>query len=219
MTIGGVAEIRAFIQGPSEAVAGLLQGELIDVDPEGGVAVIGQSKKDVAAEASADHPAETKVPIPLSGAYTVPAGHQIGVRMHLTFVGTSAHTLFYDSTRYQSGVTFQTGQVITHQDCPPLLGKDPTPKPVDGGAKEPAATPPTTAPGPAEAVVPAVSELVPAVLDDLAALDEVGQEGLELVPEVRAVEGQLDRRPEEVDLLSDVVAPRLEGIAEHRLRL
>ena len=219
VTIGGVAEIKAFIQGPSEAVAGLLQGELIDIDPEGAVAVIGQSRKDVAAEASADHPAETKVPIPVSGAYTVPAGHQIGVRMHLTFVGTSAHTLFYDSTRYQSGVVFQTGQVITHQDCPPLLAKEPAPKPMDGGAKEPAATPPPTAPRLADVVVPAVTEAVPAVLDDLPALDEVGQKGPELVPEVRAVEGQLNRRPEEVDLLPDVVAPRLEGVAEHRLRL
>ena len=232
VTIGGVAEIKAFIQGPSEAVAGLLQGDLLDIDPEGTAAVIGQSKKDVAAEASTDHPAETRVPIPVPGAYTVPAGHRIGVRMRLTFVGTSAHTLFYDSTRYQSGVTYQTGQVITHEDCPKLLSS-PSPTPMDPG-QEPA-TPPTTAPGllngvvpavpgaladavPAE-VVPALTEAVPAVLDDLPALNEVGQEGLELVPEIGAVESQLNRRPEEVDLLPDVVAPRLEGIAEDRLRL
>ena len=170
----------------------------------------------------ADHPAETKVPIPVTGAYTVPAGHQIGVRMHLTFVGTSAHTLFYDSTRYQSGVTFQTGQVITHEDCPTLLGTTRRRRRWTGPRSRPPSrrAPTTRQPGgPTEAVVPALTEAVPAVLDDLPALDEVGQEGLELVPEVGAVEGQLNRRPEEVDLLPDVVAPRLEGIAEDRLRL
>jgi hypothetical protein len=227
VTIGGVAEIRAFIQGPSEAVAGLLQGDLIDIDPEGTVTVIGQSQRDVAAATMATHPTETKVPIPVPDPYTVPVGHHIGVRLRLTFVGTSAHTLFYDSTRYQSGVTFETGQVITREDCPPLIGAtDPTPTPMDNPPKEPTATPPPTAPALPAAVVPALPEAsralaqaVPAVLDDLPALDEVGQEGLELVAEVRAVEGQLNRRPQEVDLLPDVVAARLEGIAEDRLRL
>ena len=38
MTIGGAGELRAFLQGPSEAVAGLLQADLIDVDDKGGVA-------------------------------------------------------------------------------------------------------------------------------------------------------------------------------------
>ena len=60
-------------------------------------------------------------------------------------------------TRYQSGVTFQTGQVITHEDCPTLIGKDTSPTPMDGGGKEPAAPPPA-APGLPEAVVPALTK-------------------------------------------------------------
>ncbi|HEV7688146.1 MAG TPA: S8 family serine peptidase, partial [Acidimicrobiia bacterium] len=134
LTVGGAGELRAFLQGPGEAVAGLLQAELIDVDPTGGVALIGQSPKDVAAKASSTTPTESKVPIPVGGPYTVPVGHRIGVRMRLTFVGTSAHTLFYDSTRYPSGVTIQTGQVITHEDCPHLIGAGPAPVTGGGGA-------------------------------------------------------------------------------------
>ena len=93
------------------------------------------------------------MPIPIADPYTVPAGHRIGVKMRLTFVGTSAHTLFYDSTRYPSGVSFQTGQVITHEDCPHLIGG---PAPVSGGGSSgnqtqtpPPTDPPTTAPPPA----------------------------------------------------------------------
>jgi hypothetical protein len=229
VTIGGAGELRAFIQGPSEAVAGLLSGDLIDIDPAGSVAVIGQSPKDVAVNASATEPTETKVPIPVAVPYTVPVGHEIGMRFRLSFVGTSGHTLFYDSDKYPSGVTFQTGQVITHEDCTHLIGTGPTPV---GGPKgpsdaPPATDPPTTAPAP-PALVPALPALVPALpavpgavpsLNDLAPLDQIGQKGLELVPEVGPVEGQLHRGPQEVDLLPDVVAPRLEGVTEDRLRL
>jgi hypothetical protein len=227
VTIGGASELRAFIQGPSEAVAGLLSGDLIDIDPKGGVAIIGQSPKDVAAKASAAQPTETRVPIPVAEPHTVPVGHRVGVQMRLSFVGTSAHTLFYDSTRYPSGVSFQTGQVITHQDCPPLIGTGPAPV---GGSGHPSATPPATSPPapspPATAPspptlmpgLPALPGAVPA-LHDLAPLDQIGQKGLELVPQVGPVEGQLHGGPEKVDLLPDVVAPRLEGVTEDRLRL
>jgi hypothetical protein len=217
VTVGGAAELLAYIQGPSEAVAGLLQGDLIDLDPEGSVTVIGKSKQDVAAESTSTHPTSTKVPIPLAGAYTVPAGHRIGVRLHLTFVGTSAHTLFYDSTKYPSGVSFQTGEVIKTEDCT-LVDPDttPAPPPVEGEDRPTATTAPTTT---TTVAPPALPVDDPGALDDLAPLDQIGQESLELVPEIGAVEGQLDRRPEEVDLLADVVAPRLEGITEDRLRL
>ena len=46
----------------------------------------------------------------MSMPHTVTAGHQIGVRFQITFVGTSGHTLFYDSDKYPSGVRFQTGR-------------------------------------------------------------------------------------------------------------
>ncbi|MEW6475630.1 MAG: S8 family serine peptidase [Actinomycetota bacterium] len=128
VTVGGASELRAFIQGPSEAVSGLLSADLIDVDPKGGVSIIGQSPKNVAAKASATQPVETKVPIAVAVPHTVPVGHKIAVRFRITFVGTSGHTLFYDSDKYPSGIKFQTGQVITHEDCPSLL--DTTPGPV-----------------------------------------------------------------------------------------
>jgi serine protease AprX len=225
--IGGDAQLKAYIQGPSEAVAGLLQGDLIDVKPDGSVTVIGKSKQDVAANSASTHPTEVNVPIPLSGAYTVPAGHQIGVRLHLTFVGTSAHTLFYDSTKYPSGVSFQTGEVIKTEDCALVNPGTAPAAPVEGDDRPTADTAPPTTTTTAPLALPALSEVLPALpeaipavpLDDLAPLDQVGQEGLELVTEIGAVEGQLDGRPQEVDLLPDVVAPRLEGIAENRLRL
>ncbi|MDQ1566422.1 MAG: serine protease AprX [Actinomycetota bacterium] len=231
MTLGGAGEVRAFLQGPSEAVAGLLQADLIDVDEKSGVALIGSSPKDVAAKTSTTTPTETRVPIPIATPYTVPVGHRIGVRMRLTFVGTSGHTLFYDSTRYPSGVSIQTGQVITHEDCPHLIGTGPAPVGNSGSgpsATPPASDPPTTAPPPLVPGLPAVLPALPALpgavpplpaLHDLAPLDQVGQKGSELLPEVGAVQGQLHGRPEKVDLLPDVVAPGLEGVTEDRLRL
>ena len=66
VTIGGAAELRAFIQGPSEAVAGLLSGDLVDIDPQGGPAIIGRSPKNVAAKATVAMPTETRVPIPIA---------------------------------------------------------------------------------------------------------------------------------------------------------
>jgi hypothetical protein len=79
---------------------------------------------------------ETKVPIPVAAPHTVPVGHQIAIRFRITFVGTSGHTLFYDSDKYPSGVKFQTGQVITHEDCPQLI--DTTPGPVTSPSNGPA---------------------------------------------------------------------------------
>ena len=164
VTIGGAGVLRAFIQGPSEAVAGLLSGDLIDIDPKGGVEIIGQTPKDVAAKASATQPTETKVPIPIAVPHTVPAGHEIGLRLRLSFVGTSAHTLFYDSDKYPSGLTFQTGlQMIIHEDCPPQIGPSPAPvtSPSGPSSSPPATDPPTTAPPPA--LVPALPALPGAV--------------------------------------------------------
>jgi hypothetical protein len=128
VTIGGASEMRAFIQGPSEAASGLLSADLVDIDPQGTVALIAQSPKNVPANASSTQPVETKVTIPVAVPHTVPVGHMIGVRFRITFVGTSGHTLFYDSDKYPSGIKFETGQVITHEDCPHLV--DTTPGPV-----------------------------------------------------------------------------------------
>jgi serine protease AprX len=214
LTIGGIGELTAFIQGPSEAVAGHLSGDLIDVDPKGTASVIGETPKNIAVNANSAMPELTKVPIPVGTGYTVPAGHALGVRIRLSFVGTSAHTLYYDSDKFPSGVSLQTGQVVTHEDCPSVIGG---PAPVSGGdkPKETTTTTTTTAPGP----LPALTKALPPVLHDLPALDQIGQKGLELVPQVGPVQGQLDRGSQKVDLLPDVVTPRLEGVTEDRLRL
>ena len=139
MTIGGASELRAFIQGPGEMASGLLSGELLDRDPAGTETVIGQSPKGVAARASSTEPLETIVPIAVSVPHTVKVGHQIAVRLKITFIGTSGHTLFYDSDKYPSGVRFQTGQIITGDECPGLLDKTPgtvaSPGPASGGKK------------------------------------------------------------------------------------
>ena len=205
----------AFIQGPSEAVAGHLSGDLLDVDPKGSASVIGETPKNIAVNANSAMPELTKVPIPVGTGYTVPAGHSLGVRIRLSFVGTSAHTLYYDSDKFPSGVSLQTGQVVTHEDCPKVIGG---PAPVSGGDQpKETTTTTTTAPSP----LPALPGALPALpaLHDLPALDQVGQKGLELVPQVGPVQGQLDRGPQKVDLLPDVVAPGLEGVTEDRLRL
>lgn len=127
VTIGGASELRAFIRGPGEAASGLLSGELVDRDPAGTETIIGQSPKGVAAKASSTEPMETKVPMAVSMPHTVKVGHQIVVRFRITFVGTSGHTLFYDSDKYPSGVAFQTGQMVTGDECPGLLEKTPGP--------------------------------------------------------------------------------------------
>jgi hypothetical protein len=221
LTIGGIGELVAFIQGPGEAVAGHLSGDLIDVDPKGQAVVIGETPKNIAVNAASAAPELTKVPIPVGSGYTVPAGHSLGVRIRLSFVGTSAHTLYYDSDKYPSGLSLQTG-AVTHQDCPPVVSSGASPAPVTGGGDQPSPPPTstttTTAP---PGIVPGLPALpgAAAALHDLPALNQVGQKGLELVPQVGPVQGQLDRGPEKVDLLPDVVAPRLEGITEDRLRL
>jgi len=162
VTIGGDGVLRAFIQGPSEAVAGLLSGDLVDIDPTGGVAIIGQTPKDVPAKTMSTEPTETTVPLPVAAPHTVPVGHQIGVRFRLTFVGTSAHTLFYDSDKYPSGVTFQTGAVITHDDCPHLVGTSPPPVGGPAGPGDQSA-PPTADPPPATPAPPAPVPALPAL--------------------------------------------------------
>src|SRR5439155_24363846 len=144
LTIGGIGELVAFIQGPSEAVAGHLSADLIDVDPKGQASVIGETPKNIAVNASSAMPELTKVPIPVGTGYPVPAGHSLGVRIRLSFVGTSAHTLYYDSDKYPSGVSLQAGQVVTHEDCPPVIGAGPAPVSDGKGGDKPSTTTTTT---------------------------------------------------------------------------
>src|SRR5690606_41767847 len=63
---------------------------------------------------------------------------------------------------------------------------------------------------PARTWATASSRGITACSDDAAAADHLGQVGPELGPEVLAVERQLDRGPQVVDLLADVEAALVE---------
>src|SRR5206468_384032 len=67
VTLGGEAELRTFIQGPSDAVAGRLGASILDIDDKGVPAVIGDAPPKEGAKASTAAPEETKVKIPLGG--------------------------------------------------------------------------------------------------------------------------------------------------------
>jgi hypothetical protein len=51
------------------------------------------------------------VPIPIEGIVTIPAGHRLGVRLMLAFIGTAGDTLLYDSQQYPSGLTAFAGRL------------------------------------------------------------------------------------------------------------
>jgi hypothetical protein len=65
--------------------------------------------------AAVEAPAATDVAIPIEGFLTIPAGHRLGVRLILSFIGTAGDTLLYDSTQYPSGLTAFAGRLT--QEC------------------------------------------------------------------------------------------------------
>jgi serine protease AprX len=138
LVLGGPAGVDTWVQGPSEVVTGQLIAELLDLPPSGDPVVIGKTPADVKLVAGSLEPLKTEAPISLTDPYTVPPGHQLGVRLDVTFVGTSGDTLYYDSDEYPSGVTLTTGELVTHPNCG--LGGEVFPRPVD--------PPPPASPGP-----------------------------------------------------------------------
>ncbi len=125
LSLGGAAVVRTFLQGPGEAVSGILRAELLDLAPPLAGAgdqpppapeVVATSSGDDGGRAAVQAPAATEVSIPIAGFLTIPAGHRLGVRLILSFVGTAGDTLLYDSTQYPSGLTAFAGRLT--QECP-----------------------------------------------------------------------------------------------------
>jgi serine protease AprX len=117
LSLGGAAVVQTWLQGPGEAITGALRAELLDLPPEGG-----GTPETVATSSGADRgraalsdPQRSEVAVPITGVVTIPAGHRLGVRLILTFAGTAADTLLYDSTGYPSGLTAFTGRPV--EDC------------------------------------------------------------------------------------------------------
>ena len=135
LVLGGPAGVDTWVQGPSEVATGKLTAELLDVPPSGEPAVIGKTPADVKLMAGSLEPLKTEAPISVADPYTVPAGHQLGVRLALTFIGTSGDTLYYDSDEYPSGVTLTTGELVKRQDCAPAT--DVLHSPVDSPPSHP----------------------------------------------------------------------------------
>ncbi|MDQ3945423.1 MAG: S8 family serine peptidase, partial [Actinomycetota bacterium] len=117
LSLGGAAMVQTYLQGPGEAVTGLLRAELLDLPPgaEGTPVVVATSSGEDPGRAALSGPQRSEVVVPLTGIVTIPAGHRLGVRLALAFAGTAADTLLYDSTRYPSGLTAFTGRPV--EDC------------------------------------------------------------------------------------------------------
>ena len=181
VTVGGPAEILTWVQGPSEVVSGLLDGELLDLPPKGAgePVVIGKTPADAAVMAGSTAPLETKAPLSLTAPHTIPAGHQLAVKLAMSFVGTSGHTLYYDSDQYPSGLTITTGQQLNAPDCPTAadaLHTPPQPQPPKASAKSAVSDALRVAPSvipPAVPALPAPSAGVPAGLPPVT-LSKVG---------------------------------------------
>jgi serine protease AprX len=129
LSLGGAAVVRTFLQGPGEAVSGILRAELLDLAPppagEGqkppAPEVVATSSGDDGGRAAVQAPAATEVSIPIEGIVTIPAGHRLGVRLILSFIGTAGDTLLYDSLQYPSGLTAFAGRLA--QECTGPLGR------------------------------------------------------------------------------------------------
>jgi hypothetical protein len=115
LSLRGAAVVQTWLQGPGEAVTGALRAELLDLPPEGTPEVVATSSGNDRGRAALTDPQRSEVVVPLTGVVTIPAGHRLGVRLILTFAGTAADTLLYDSEHYPSGLTVFTGRPV--EDC------------------------------------------------------------------------------------------------------
>jgi serine protease AprX len=119
LTVGGAGTVETWVQGPGgEAVSGLLVAQLLDIPPEGDPAVIGETPPDTGVVAGTLEPLRTQAPLLLRGPHTIPPGHRLGLSLAQTFIGTSGHTLYYDSDQYPSGLTVTTGATVPAKGCP-----------------------------------------------------------------------------------------------------
>ena len=117
LSLSGAAVVQTWLQGPGEAATGRMRAELIDVPPDAGTAprTVGTSSGEDPGRAAVAGPQRSELLVPMAGIVTIPAGHRLAVRLTLSFAGTAADTLLYDSTRYPSGLTAFTGRPV--EDC------------------------------------------------------------------------------------------------------
>ena len=117
LSLGGVAVVQTWLQGPGETVTGILRAELLDLPPDAGATpqVVATSGGEDPGRAALAAPQRSEVLVPVAGIVTIPAGHRLGVRLALNFAATAGDTLLYDSTRYPSGLTAYTGRPV--EDC------------------------------------------------------------------------------------------------------
>ncbi|MGH9040487.1 MAG: S8 family serine peptidase, partial [Acidimicrobiia bacterium] len=118
LSLSGEALVQTWIQGPGELATGLLRAELLDLpaDDRGEPVVVAASSGTDRGRAAMSAPLRSDVAIPLDGVITIPAGHRLGVRLILTFAGTTADTLLYDSEQYPSGLRVTAGRLL--EACP-----------------------------------------------------------------------------------------------------
>jgi hypothetical protein len=144
LVLGGPATVDTWVQGPSEVVTGQLTAELLDLPPSGEPIVIGQTPADAELMAGSLQPLKTEAPISVADPYTVPAGHRLGVRLALTFVGTSGDTLTTGDMVKRQGCALGTDALLRPVDSPPPRPSEPAP-PADQSSS---AVPSSALPGP-----------------------------------------------------------------------
>ncbi len=116
LTVGKLAVVETWIQGVP-GVRGLLRGQLIDIAPDGTAKAIASMPENVPAEAAPDAPARTRAVVPIARGYTLEKGHRLGVRLGVTFIGTTANTLYYDSDEFPSGLSVLAGGMVSVNPC------------------------------------------------------------------------------------------------------
>lgn len=110
LTLGGEAKLETWIGGNGPVVQGLLLGTILDISPDGTAASVARFPE-AAANAGAPVPEQTEVVAQIAKPYTIAAGHKLGLDIGITFLGTVANTLYFDSDAFPSGLTITTGRV------------------------------------------------------------------------------------------------------------
>ncbi|MGH9039649.1 MAG: S8 family serine peptidase [Acidimicrobiia bacterium] len=125
VTLGGPATVRVWVQGASEVVQGLISGELVEVAADEKETVLGAIPAQVKLGASASEPLMTEAPLELVKPVTVPAGSRLALTLGVSFIGTSAHTLYFDSDEFPSGLRLTTGRLESAPTCRPEAPEPP----------------------------------------------------------------------------------------------
>jgi serine protease AprX len=118
LVVGQAASVTVYAQGAGGTGAtGLLNGALLDVAPDGTPKTIATMPGSTPAAVGLTSPSKTTASIPIAKAYTIPAGHRLGVSVGTTWIGTTGDALFYDSDEFPSGVSVTTGSVQLKSVC------------------------------------------------------------------------------------------------------